>query len=176
MKLHEFLDQANDDNLAPAKPVKFKVIGSNAKGHQTTMDASAVLVFVPEHARQRALLEAEKAMHAESDGKVISPDRQDDENIYHILFEALRDESDHRTYFARNFKELKLALVKPVAKELYTTYTHWVSEEFPASIDDAQFDALVEEAKKKSLVDLLSCTEFSTILRVLPSLAALYGK
>jgi hypothetical protein len=60
--------------------------------------------------------------------------------------------------------------------DLAMEYDRWCAEEFPERVDEDTFEALVEEAKKKSLGDLLSSRESSEILRALPSLVAHFGK
>ena len=175
MKLGEFLSAGNQQP-APVKPVKFRIIGKNLDGIQLISDAEAVLTFIDEHTRQEAIKDAQKECAALYGKEPIPAERIDDQVTYHFLTKSLRTTEDYRVQFATNANELRRALTLRVAGDLMTAYREFVAEEFPDFIDQEEFDKLVKEAESKSLAVLLSEFGFSKIYRAFPSLAAQFGK
>jgi hypothetical protein len=179
MKLGEILRKSGGAFRAPTKPVKFKVIGRDpSSGDQTVADAEAVLVFVDESEREEALIESEKYIRKKfPDGVMLSADRLTDSHTYHLLAKALRDADDPRQPFAAGgVSELRASLHRNEAQHVYSEYLRFVDEEFPEHVDDETFEELADAAAKKSLRDLLSSFDLSTIRRALPSLVARFSK
>lgn len=176
MKLGEIVSSKSGGAFrAPTKPVKFKVLGQNNRGEQIIADAEAVLVLVPEEEREAALIDSEKAMRKQFPDGIVSPDRLLDSHAYHTLAIALRDTDDAAALFAPNVPALKGALHKNVARALYEQYLEFCNDEFPEVVDDETFAAMIEDAKKKSLPDLLSQYGSSTMKRAWGSLVAHFG-
>lgn len=160
---------------APTKSVKFKVLGENSQSEQVIADARAELRFVPEDEAVECRDTAERVLRKKF-ADAIPADLLLDERAFQLLQRALRDADDPRQPFAASVTELRSGLQRREANRLVNVYEQWVAEEFPEQVDDDIFEQLVEEAKKKSLADLLSSHESSTILRALPSLVAHFGK
>lgn len=178
MKLGEILAGQEGRGVfrAPTKRIKLKVLGANASGEQTVADAEAVLSFVPEHEREEARIEAERSLAKQYPGLVPEPVLHD-ARVYHLLQRALRDADDPRQPFAEGgVVQLKRALHQRTALDAYVAYERWCAQEFPEQVDEDVFEQLVEEAKKKSLVDLLSAHDSSRILEAMPSLVAHFGR
>ena len=176
MKLGEIITgKAGGVYEAPTRSVKFKVIGRRATGEQVVADADASIAFVPEALRVESRVAAEKALRKEFPDGAPS-DLLNDERVYHLLLKCLKDSDDHRQPFAMTVDELKSSLHRRVAVDLYTAYEKFSADEFPEDIDVDAFEQLVEEAKKKSLADLLLSHGSEQILQALPSLVAHFGK
>lgn len=177
MKLGEIITgKAGGVYDAPTRPVRFKVIGKRANGEQVVADAEAVIAFVPESQRVESRVAADKALRMSFPDGNAPADLLNDERVYHLLLKCLKDSDDHRQPFAMTVDELKGSLHRRVAVDLYTAYEKFSADEFPEEMDVDTFEQLVEEAKKKSLCDLLSSHGSELILRALPSLAAHFGK
>src|SRR5579859_3319296 len=162
---------------APTKPVKIKVLSTSPSGEQQVSDAEAVLAFVSEHEREEARVEAERDLAKRYSGGIIPQSVLDDAVVYYVLQRALRDADDPRQPFADGgVAQLKSALHQRAAIDLFVTYQRWCAQEFPPQVDDEVFESMVEEARKKSLADLLSAFDSSQILAAMPSLVALFGK
>jgi hypothetical protein len=161
---------------APTRPVAFKAIGRDGEGNRIVRDVAAVLEFVDEDDRETARIEAEKELRKSFPAGDPPADVLNDARAYRVLLLALRDADDPRKPFALSFPELRRSLHHLEARRIYLDYLDWCDLEFPSQIDDDQFDALVEEAKKKSFGDLLSSHDSLLIVRALPSLVARFGK
>jgi len=173
MKLGDILGAGFE---APHHKVTFKVIGKDRQGSQVVADASAVLAFVSEDDRKECWREADRETRKKYPDGDAPEAVTSDERCYHLLCRALRDEDDPRQPFAGNVGELRRALSANTFVELMRTYNEFCADEFPPHVDVDTFEKLAEEAKKKSLLDLLSQYDSWTILRALPSLVARFGK
>jgi len=152
MRLGEFLSGKHRDGATPAptRPVEFKAIARGAHGEEYLVDCNAVLAFVDEQKRDKAIDAAEVALRrAYPDGSAPAEKRRN-EVAYQVLLYALRDADEHRAQFAASVDELRAALVQPVATRLYTEYIEFVDEEFAATPTKEQFAELVEDARKNS--------------------------
>jgi hypothetical protein len=139
-------------------------------------DLLAVATDKAEHERDEAYRDADAAVRKFYGGKSEPPiDRIVAERNYHLLAKALRDADSPSDAFAASVMQLKSALVLDEAKRVFDEYEAWIAEEFPDSVDEETFKKLVEDAKKKSLNDLLTSYGFATIHRALGSLAAHSG-
>lgn len=170
MRLGDFLD-------APAtipvvqRLVTFRLVGTNRSGERVKHEqAQALLWFVTEWQRQEAYRDADKALAEIYKDRPIPVDRLIDERNYHVLFRALRDPSPPHPTFADTVLQLQNALVIDEAQHVWSEYERFREEEFPSHIDEKAFAALVEEAKKNSLSDLLTSSGSSLIRRAWPSL------
>lgn len=176
MKLADILDSPQAHHVNP-RPVKFRIAGVNSRGEQVKAEeASACFRFVSEQERAEAYRDGDaEARKLYGSGVEPSLDRVVAERNYCILFRILRDADDPKTAFAASVLQLKNVLVLDEAKRLFDEYETWVAEEFPDTIDEETFAKLVEDAKKKSLSDLLTSYGFKAIRRALPSLASHSG-
>lgn len=177
MKLGDILSSKNQSGLVPSvtRDVEFKVLGkAKGSGDPVTATAKATLCVISEEERAEALKEASLAVARRYKDAPPSEEALGFERALQVLSLALRDSDDPRGSFA-GVDELRRALVKPVAMRLYSEYLAYEAEEFPDSIDDATFKRLLEDAKKKSAVDLLFIYGSSLIQRVLPTLAVASG-
>jgi hypothetical protein len=77
---------------------------------------------------------------------------------------------------AESADALKLALVRREAARAWAEYQTFEFEEYPPFITPEEEAALVEEARKKSLADLLSSGSSSRILQGWGSLRAAFGR
>lgn len=178
MRLGEFLNAMHRDGApeAPTCPVRFKAIARGAHGEEYLVDCNAVLAFVDESKRDKAIDAAEAVLRrAYPDGSAPAEKRRN-EVAYQVLLYALRDADQHRTQFAASVDELRAALVQPVATRLYTEYIEFVDEEFPDEVTPEQLEEMAKEAEKNSFGDLLTSYGYLTIRRALPSLAARFGR
>ncbi len=71
------------------------------------------------------------------------------EQIYHLLFRALRDETDPRKPFARTVLELRKAITTKVAGRLYDAYNAWMEDEFPDTLSAEALRKMEDEAAGK---------------------------
>lgn len=172
MKLGDILSGSGSCRPAPTRLASFKVVGYDNAHGRVVADATARLTFVDERSRLDALAEVNADLAKTHKTEPATAARRSDEEIFHVLFRALKDADDPRQPFAESVTALKNALVISVARELWEEYSAFVAEEFPPWIDEEEFKALVEEAKKKSLSDLLSSPSSSQIRRAMPSLVA----
>lgn len=177
MKLGEHFLTGGRSRSAPTRSVSFRACGTAPGGVEKMIaEVSACLAFVNEGARAEAIRDANDYLLKFYRGQPIPAQAREDEETYHILNLALRDAGDPRQPLCANgVDELRQALVLHVARELWVAFTAFMAEEFPSQVSAETFGELVEDAKKKSLPDLLSGYGFSTILRSLPSLAAALG-
>lgn len=173
MRLGDFLSAARP---IPHKPIKFKAIGKDPSGNVATTDVDAVFVFVDEHERQRARVEAMEALKKEYKDAEPPPAVVSDEIAYHFLFRALRDAQDERITLAESVRALKNALVAKEAARLDEEYNAWIDLEYPDSVTAEEFEKMKQEAKSLFFADLLTAYGFSAIRKALPSLARAYGK
>lgn len=177
MKLGDILSAKNQAGLVPSvtRDVEFKIVGKGkGSGDPVTATAKATLAVINEEERAEAIREATLAV-AKLFSDVAAPqESMGFETAIHVLAKALRDRDDPRGHFA-NVDELRRALVQPVATRLYSEYLAYQAEEFPDTVDNATFNRLLEDAKKKSVVDLLFTYGSSLILRVMPTLAIASG-
>jgi hypothetical protein len=171
MNLSDFFSTAARAVPAPTRAVTFKVIGSGPGSTRIVVDAKAELAFVDEDDRLKALRSASDYIKKTYDGE---PDRgrRFDEEIYFVLLLALRDADDINAPFASTALQLRNALVLPEALRLWDAYQRFLREEFPEEISAEEMAELVEEAKKKSLLALLSSKGSSQILSAWGSLVA----
>jgi len=152
MRLGDFLSAKNREGATPAptRPVAFKAIARGAHGEEYLVDCNAVLAFVDEQKRDRAIDAAEAALRrAYPDGSAPAEKRRN-EVAYQVLIYALRDADEHRAQFAAGVDELRSALVQPVATRLYTEYIEFVDGEFPLVPKEEDMKEMVEEARKNS--------------------------
>lgn len=173
MKLGDFFERGGSGCVITAtRPVRFRAVKVDAAGVRRTATVQAEIACVTEAQRQEALRDAERVV-AKLYGDTDAPtDRREDERKYHVLFRALRDKDDVRQPFADSVDELKDALVLAEASHVWREYLAFDEEEFPEVVDEETLNALVEEAKKKSLADLLSSSGYAVVRRCLPGLAS----
>lgn len=177
MKLGEILSAKHQSGLVPSvmRPVEFKVIGKGkGSGEHVTTSAKAILAIVSEEERMLAQRDANEAVISRYGERHPVGEAFYDEHVFQMLARAMRDADDPRGNFA-TADELRKALARPVAMELYSTYLDYEREEFPDRIDEAMMKKLVDDAKKKSAADLLCAYGSSLILKALPTLARACG-
>jgi hypothetical protein len=152
MRLGQFLEASHTEREqpAPTKPVAFKIIKRLGRGQELVKQVTAVLAFVDEAKRDRAIDAAEAACRRVYQDGSAPPEKRRNELAYQLLLYALRDADEPRAQFASTIDELRSALVQPVATDLYDQYVQFLAEEFPAAPTKEQFDELVEDAAKNS--------------------------
>lgn len=173
MRLGDFL--SGQSRPIPHKPVKFRAIGKSPSGEHVTFDVDAVFVFVDEHERAKARVEAAAQLKKDFNDAEIPPSVASDEIAYHFLYRALRDASDTRVHFAESVRVLKNALVARECARLDILYNEWTEQEFPDDVSDEDMAKMTEEAKQRFFGDLLSDYGYSQIRRALPFLAKTFG-
>lgn len=156
MDLADFLSTASRAVPAPTRTVKFKLIGSGSDSTRVIVDATAELAFLDDAERLEALRAAADYVKKTYKGEEPVMSRRYDEEMYFILRRALRRTDDISEPIARTELELRNALVLPEALRLWDEYQRFVREEFPPDYSEEETRELVEEAKKKSLIALLS--------------------
>ncbi len=177
MRLGDFLNTTVEGHVAaPLHPVTFKAIKRGKHGEEYVIEMKAVLAFVDEKRRDDAIDAAEAAIRRVYPDGNTPAEKRSNEIAYQVLLRALRDGDDPRVQFAENVEQLRSVLVQRVATHLYGEYLDFVDEEFPEVITPEQFAELVEAARKKSLSDLLTSTDYWTLRRALPGLVAHFGK
>lgn len=174
MNLHDLLNSPKAHHVA-GRVVPVTLAGKNASGESVQVQDSVRFRFVSEQERVELYAKADVAVNERYNGRAPA-DRQIDERNYHILHAALRDADDGSKPFAKTVMELRNALVFEEARRLLTEYDKWVDEEFPAAVGDDDMAALMEDAKKNSMVDLLKSYGYKQTLTALRSLAATSGK
>ena len=173
MNLLDFLQTAGSNPPAPFEPVSFEILHQAASGESHKISCNAVLVCISEKDRQKAMAEALKKCRKDySEG--IPPVRLAEEERYHILAEALRDADDTRKAFT-SVGQLRASLVSSTMADLWESFTNFLDREFPPVISKEEFAQLVEDAKKKSLGDLLSSMSSAKMTRSLPGLVYLFA-
>lgn len=174
MKLADILDSPTAHHVN-GRPIDFIVIGINSRGESVQAPASAKFRFVNEQERAELFAKADAEVAKRYDGKAPF-DRQIDERNYYLLHAALRDADSPSDPFAVSVMKLRNSLVREEAQRIYKAYEDWIEEEFPAHVDDAEMAKLIEEAKKNSMLDLLTSYGFKRTLSALRSLAATSGE
>jgi hypothetical protein len=171
MNLGDFLSNASSSPPLPAEPVSFTALHVNVTGDTLKVPVNAVLVCISEKERQeclrRALVHCRKE-YPSADG--IPPERLAEEERFQMLAEALRDADDPRKAFA-HVLQLRSVISPHEVTKLWQTLEAFMQREFPPIIDAAEFEKLVQDAKKKSLPDLLSSTGYLILSKALPVLA-----
>lgn len=193
MQLHNLLDTARLQIPEPTRAITARVRVRDGKGDTFMVDAPALLAFVDDRAAAAARREADEILGREAaeareayfrkHQELPAPQPPQALDVERrilceitMLHRALRDPDDRDKPLARSAEELRGALVDSERRRLWSAYEMLVAEEFPPDITDAEFAALVEDAKKKSLADLVSSTGSAPILRALPYLVGLFGQ
>lgn len=174
MNLHDLLNSPKAHHVS-GRVVEFRVIGRNQHGEHVQAQAQARFRFVSEEERAALFAKADAACSARYDGKPPA-DRQIDERNYYVLHAALRDADSPDKPFAATVIELRNALVLEEAQRVFSELGAWLDEEFPASVSEEDMTALIADAKKNSLVDLLTSYGYKRTLTALRSLARDSGK
>tara|TARA_R110000868_G_scaffold193723_2_gene438891 strand:+ start:94 stop:633 length:540 start_codon:yes stop_codon:yes gene_type:complete len=170
MNLRDLLNSPTAHHVS-GRVVNLKVIGTNSAGDPVQVDATARFRFVDEQERSDVLAKADEEVTKRYAGRPVPGDRQIDERSYYMLHAALRDADNPRSAFAETPLALKRSLVLEEAQRVYREMGLWLAEEFPESISEEDMAKLVDEAKKNSLLDLLTSSGFKRTLSVLRSLA-----
>jgi len=155
----------------PLHPVTVRLL--DPADPSRTAEASAVLRFVPDRLR----LAAEDAAAA-SISKLptpVSPERRAAEEAYHLLVQAVRQESDPASVFFETCDQAKSMLVDAEAIRLRNEYERYKETHFPATLSPDDLKRIAEAAKNHFLSDLLISEGYWPILRALPSLAMHFG-
>lgn len=179
MKFGEFLRQGGRTRQVNLRAVTFKATGQDENLRSVTAEVPAVMAFVDEDRRETIRVEAAADLDKRYQGKQIPAGVTRDEEIYRLLFEALRDptpnESGSHGRLFDNLTELRTALVLPEVRRLSDEYDLFLVEEFPPRVSQADFDAMVEDAKKNSASDLLSKYGFEKTVKAMAFLAVRSG-
>ncbi len=157
-------------------PVEFKAKGTNAELEIVTARVKAVLICLDEDQRTAARVAALGSVERRFKDKAVPSGVVSDEEIYHYLFEALRQPEmvdGIHPKLAATVMELRGALVKNEANRIYREYVEYMEREFPENVSDEKWAALVEDAKKNSIPDLLTLYGYGPVSRVLNFLAGL---
>ena len=136
-------------------------------------DAPAVFRLVPERLRLAALDKAAESLSALK--SAASDNRRIAEEAYHLLVEAVRQESAPAAPFFETVVQAKSMLLETEAVRLLAEYQRYTDAHFPASLSDEEIGKLAEAARGHFLPDLLTSYGYWPILRALPSLAAIFG-
>lgn len=170
MKLSDLINSPEAHHVS-GRAVSFKVIGRNKQGETVQADARAVFRFVSEQERADILARSSAAVAERYAGKTPPPRAVLDEESFHLLHAALRDESPPHAAFADTVLHLRNSLVFDEAQRVYADYQQWITEEFPDRVSEEDMAILVDEAKKNLLLDLLKSCGYRRTLSVLHSLA-----
>lgn len=156
MQIDDFFSTASRAVPAPTRTVKFRLLGRDPNsGERLVADATAELAFIDEETRLDALRLADQHIKAKYNGEPPSG-RRFDEDVFFLLACAMRDPEHLDRPFAETALRLRNGLTLPEALRLHDEYQRFVREEFPDSISPEEERELVEAAKKKSLLALLS--------------------
>lgn len=176
MTLGELREKHRGSARAITRPVKFRILVETESGDEPTpFEADALLRFVGDRERNDALQEAQAALAARYPGQAVLHEVHLAVRAYHVLALVLRDASNSVHPFADSAADLEESLTASEAIRLQAEYQRFVEDEFPERIDEEVRSQLVEEAAKKSLLDLLSEHGLSTIRGLLPFLAQTRG-
>ena len=162
MKLGDILRTAGTCRQANLHPVTFRIVGRADNFLPLVGEARACFCYVPEDERSQAVISARKAVaeRFKGDEEHVRDSDVRDETTYQILLLALRDSDPdsvgRHPPFATSVDELRSALVLSVAQEMWEEYQRYLAEEFPAFVDKETWEALVADAKKGCLTDLLT--------------------
>lgn len=180
MRLGEILRSAGTAQPVNLRPVSFYVLLEDEHFVQNKARATAKLMFVNETEREQVRVDLHADLAKRYPSTQVADSVVRDEEIYHLLVRALRDETPdgngfHKP-FAANVAELRSALHLVEVRRLKTEYEQFTLEEFPHKIDDATWAKLIEDAKKNSATDLLTAYGFENVVQVLSSLAGISGR
>jgi len=162
---------ADRGRSVPLHPVKVRLL--DPADPSRAAEASAVLRFVPDRLRLAAEDAAAGAI-AKLQGPV-SPERRAAEEAYHLLVQAVRQESDPASLFFETVEQAKSMLVDSEAIRLRNEYERYKETHFPATLTQEEIKRIAEAAKTHFLSDLLTSEGYWPILRALPSLAMICG-
>lgn len=160
MQLHEVF-AVPDASPPPGRAVTFRVLSPTKNGPPRECKAAFAIVDEPE--TSAATRDAEAALigaldppcgapiYRAGDGTpiVLPPGVRGSEQIYHLLFRALRDETDPRKPFARTVLELRKAIPPKIAGRLYDAYNAWIEDEFPDTLSVEALRKLEDDAAGK---------------------------
>ncbi len=144
MKLGEFVTAARKARRHPVtREVTFRVLALvDPDNNQTApIEVKALLRFVSDEVRNRAVAEADKATDQDAPHDVRSSMRE-----YHFLCEVLRDAANPGEPFADTPDELAQVLVGRERERIASAYGAFVEEEFPDEPKKADLDDLVKQA------------------------------
>lgn len=178
MKLGDILKGAGARVSVPHS-VQFTAVGQNAQLQRISVPVPAVLIYVPEDTRETLRFDARSALAQKYPGKLPTERVISDEETFHLLFHALHQPepgaSGAYSRLCDTVDELRMSLVLNEADRLTMEYHRYMALEFPPYVSDKEFEELVDEAKKKSLADLLTSYGFEKCARALTSLAGRAG-
>lgn len=169
MNLADILNSPKAHHVS-GRLVDLRVIGRNKAGESVQAQAQARFRFVSEQERADLFAKADATVAERYAGKAPA-DRQIDERNYYLLHAALRDPDPPGGPFAQTVTELRNSLVLEEARRVFEEYDRWVDEEFPAAVSEEDMTALIADAKKNSLADLLTSYGYKRTLTALRSLA-----
>lgn len=169
MNAAEFL--ASRGRSIPTHPVTVRLL--DPSDPTKLADAPAVFRLVPERLRLAALDKAAESLAALK--SPASDNRRIAEEAYHLLVEAVRQESAPAAPFFETVVQAKSMLLESEAVRLLSEYQRYTDTHFPASLSEAEIAELSEAARGHFLSDLLTSYGYWRILRALPSLAVISG-
>lgn len=161
---------ASQGKSIPLHPVTIRLV--DPADPSKVADASAVLRFVPEPARLRAIDAA-----AESLAKIKNPssERRAEEEVYHFLVQAVRQTDAPTVNLFDTVDQCKSMVIASEAQRIHQEYERYVETHFPQTLTQEEIKQIAEDAKQYFFDDLLRRYGYWRILRALPSLAVIFG-
>ena len=169
MNAADFL--AKGGNAIPVHPVTVTLV--DPKNPSLRIDAAAVLRFVPDRLRLAATDTATETL-----SRLKAPpsdERRATEEAYHLLVEAVRQESDPAQIFFQSVDQAKSMLLDVEALRLRNEYERYKDTHFPQQLSPEQVKEIAEATKNHFFGDLVRHYGYWPILRALPSLAVSSG-
>ncbi len=147
MQLGNILRTATDPVVA--RPITFRVLGTDSAGKQTSAQAEAVLAFVPESLREEHKQRAREYLeNGDYKGKQIPIDVLIEEEYRWFVLAVLRDKDDPSRPFcpASEYPTFRSAIIMEQVAWLREQYRAFVKDEYPELATKEQQDALVGAA------------------------------
>lgn len=153
MQFHE-LFAADFDGTPATHPVTFRALPAardSKKPPPRPREVSAVFVLVDEPDSMMALREAAEAVAEQYKGLAVIPNGvRGNEEIYHMLFRAIRDPDNPSKTLFRTLLELRRAVIPSVAGQLFSAYEKWRGDEFPDVVTPEEMKTAEDDAAGKS--------------------------
>lgn len=148
MQLGNILSTATEPVVC--KSVKFRVLGEDQQGRQTSGQAEAVFAFVNEDRREEyKRLAREWLEQGDFKGKEIPIDVLTEEEYRWFLMAALRDKDAPQKQFCPNgeYEKFRKALILRQVTRLLAGYNDFVEAEYPELLTDDKQADLREQAE-----------------------------
>lgn len=152
MKLNDFLKRASTGQPHAGREIEFFVVqpdpAKQAAGPSEPVRVRARLVYINDEARTEIGPAARRAIAERFEHAPTTQADEADEAAYQKIARVVRDADRPSDFFFADADEARRALPDAVeATRILEAYSAYREEEFPATISDEEFNALVDEAE-----------------------------